>query len=104
MHAVPMPMVAWQKHNALPNYLQYKEIVRYAEEAEYVFPDDIAGRVSHFIEKCQKRYASRAAKKKLSTWILTSPSGLNNAARSGDRWSKGALRFLSMASVPTIPG
>lgn len=104
MHAVLMPMVAWPKNNALPNYLQYKETIRYAEEVEYIFPDDITNRVSDFIERCQKRYASRAAKKKLSTWILSSPNGLNNAAKSGDRWAKGALRFLSMTSVPTIQG
>lgn len=104
MHAVPMPMVAWSRNNALPNYLQYKETIRYAEEVEYIFPDDIANRVSDFIERCQKRYASKAAKKKLSNWILSSPNGLNNTAKSGDRWAKGALRFLSMASAPTIPG
>lgn len=103
MRAVPMPMVAWQKNSALPNYLQYKEKIRYAEEVEYIFPDDIANRISTFIERCQKRYDSKVAKKKLSTWILDSPKGLNNAAKSGDKWAKGALRFQSMASVPTIP-
>lgn len=103
IHAVPMPMVAWPKNTAFPHYLQYKETIRYAEDADYIFPDDIANRVSDFIEKCQKRYASKAAKKKLSTWILSSTDGVKTAAKSGDKWAKGALRFMSMDSTPTMP-
>ena len=103
INALPMPMVAWDKNNALPNYLQYKEKIQFASDVEYVFPDDIANRVSAFVERCQKRYASKAANKKLPTWILSSPKGLNNKAQSGDNWSKGAIRFQSMPSTPTIP-
>lgn len=104
MRAVPMPMVAWSKNIALPNCIQYVEKIRYAEEVEFAFPDEIANRVQQFIECCLKRYASTVAKKKLVTWLLTNPSELNNAARSGDLWAKGAIRFQSMNSVPTIPG
>ncbi|MCS2611148.1 hypothetical protein [Halomonas dongshanensis] len=103
MSAVSMPMIAWTKNNALPKYIQYIEKVRYAEEAEYIFPSDIANRVAEFIARCEKRYTSRTAKKKLSTWLLTNQKDLDKAARSGDRWATGAIRFQSMGSVPTIP-
>lgn len=103
MSAVSMPMIAWIKNNALPNYLQYIEKIRYAEEAEYIFPDDIANRVAEFIRRCEKRYTSRTAKKKLPTWLLSNQKDLDKAARSGDRWARGAVRFQSMDSAPTIP-
>ncbi|HHQ6628430.1 TPA: hypothetical protein ACSTL5_005012 [Serratia fonticola] len=104
IRAVSMPMVAWSKNVALPNYLQYVEKIRYAVEVEFVFPDDIASRVQEFIECCQRRYSSKVAKKKLATWLLSNPNELNDAARSGDPWAKGAIRFQFMNSVPTIPG
>ncbi|MBU2708725.1 hypothetical protein KCM76_22220 [Zooshikella marina] len=100
---VPMPMVAWRKTNPLPSYLQYQDKIRYAVDAEYMFAEDIATRISDFIELCKKRYTSRAAKKKLVTWLLTSPDSLNNAAKLGNKWAKCALHFQSMKSVPTIP-
>ncbi|MEZ8238596.1 MULTISPECIES: hypothetical protein [Vibrio] len=103
MDAVEMPMIVWDKSEVLPKYLQYEETIRYMEDAQYCLPDDIANRIKTFIEDCSKRYFSRAAKKKLPTWILTSKHGLNDAARSGDRWAKGALRFESLSSVPSIP-
>ncbi|AWH87997.1 hypothetical protein [Limnobaculum parvum] len=101
--AVSMPMVAWSKNVALPNYLQYVEKIRYAEEVGFIFPDDIGIRVQEFIEYCQKQYSSKTVKKKFATWLLSNPNELNNAARLGDRWAKGAIRFQSMNSVPTIP-
>lgn len=104
IQAVSMPMIAWSKNAKLPNYLQYIEKIRYAEEVEFVLPDDIANRVQKFIECCQKRYSSKVAKKKLTTWLLSSSNDLNDAARSGDRWARGAIRFQSMNSAPTIPG
>ncbi len=100
--AVSMPMIAWSKNNALPKYLQYVEKIRYPEDAEYVYPDDIASRIQDFIECCQKRYSSKEENKKLATWLLSNPNELNIAARSGDRWAKGAILFQSMNSVPTI--
>jgi len=103
MRAIQMPMIAWKKSNPLPNYIQYREVIRYAPEAEYIFPEDIANRISDFIELCKKRYASKAAKKKLSTWLLSSPTELDNAAKAGDKWAKEALRFQSTDSTPTIP-
>lgn len=103
MHALQMPMVAWKKRGALPKYIQYVEKIRYAEGAEYIFPDEIAERVAVFIDCCEKRYASKVVNKKLSTWILSSSEKLNNAAKSGDRWAIGALRFQAMESAPKIP-
>ena len=103
MSAVQMPMIAWKKSKPLPSYIQYQEVIRYAPEAEYVFPEDIANRITDFIELCKKRYASKAAKKKLSTWLLSSSAELDKAAKTGDKWAKGAFRFQSMDSTPTIP-
>ncbi|MFB1118469.1 hypothetical protein RF240_19390 [Dickeya dadantii] len=103
IRAVSMPMIAWSKNAPLPNCLQYVEKNRYAEEVKLIFPDDIANRVKQFIDCCQKRYSSNVAKKKLDTWLLSNPNKLNDAARSGDLWAKGAIRFQSMNSVPIIP-
>lgn len=103
MQAVQMPMVAWQKTGALPKYIQYVEKIRYSEDVEYVFPNEFSGRVADFITRCQKRYASKIVKKKLSTWILSSSEKLNSAAKSGDRWAVGAIRFQSLESAPKIP-
>ena len=99
---VPMPMVAWRQSKVLPNYLQYKEKIRYDENVKFAFPDEIAIRVSTFIELCKKRYASKVAKKKLSTWILSSSKGLNREGESGNKWATGAIRFQSMSSGPTL--
>lgn len=98
----PMPMIAWRCAYALPKGLQYKGIIRYDEDAEFLFPDEISKRISTFIEQCRKIYKSTAAKKKLSTWILSSPESLINKARSGDKWSIGVSRFQLMSSTPTI--
>lgn len=87
MSAVSMPMIAWMKNNPLPNYLQYIDKIRYAEEVEYIFPDDITNRVPEFIRRCEKRYASRTAKKKLPTWLLTNQKDLDKAARAFGRYS-----------------
>lgn len=103
IRAVSMPMVAWSKNVPLPNCLQYVEKIRYAEELKFIFPDDTANRIKEFIDCCQKRYSSNVAKKKLYTWLLSNPNKLNDAARSGDLWAKGAIRFQSMNSVPIIP-
>lgn len=101
--AVSMPMVAWSKSSELPKFLQYVEKVRYTKDAQYVFPEVIANRVSEFIDRCSKRYSSKVARKKLSTWLLSDPTELIAAAKSGDIWARGAIRFQSMDSVPTIP-
>lgn len=103
IQAVPMPMIAWDKNTPMPQYLQYKYTIRYSEEVEYVFPNEILVRISDFIESCKKRYSSKAAKKKLSTWLLASPKDLNNAAKAGDKWASGAIRFQSMRSAPRVP-
>jgi hypothetical protein len=42
---VPMPMIAWERKNVLPKSLQYKDRVRYHENAEFRFPEDIAERM-----------------------------------------------------------
>jgi hypothetical protein len=99
---VQMPMIAWHCAYALPKGLQYKDIVRYDENVEFLFPDEFSTRISNFIGQCRKRYQSTAAKKKLSTWILSSPESLLNKARTGDRWSIGVSRFQLMSSTPTI--
>lgn len=98
----PMPMIAWQYAYALPKGLQYKDVIRYDENAEFLFPDEFSTRITTFIEQCRNRYKSTAAKKKLSTWILSSPESLINKSRSGDKWSIGISRFQLMSSTPTI--
>jgi len=99
---VPMPMIAWERENVLPKSLQYRDQIRYDENVEFSFPDDIAARISSFVDLCQKRYSSKAAKKKLSGFILSSPENLHHYAISGNKWAMGAMRFQSMSSVPTI--
>ncbi|MEL0609063.1 MULTISPECIES: hypothetical protein [Vibrio] len=99
---VPMPMIAWKRKGTLPKSLQYRAQIRYDENVEFRFPDDIAERISGFVDMCQKRYSSKAAKKKLSGFILSSPENLHQYAISGNKWAVGAMRFESLPSVPTI--
>lgn len=99
---VPMPMIAWERKNVLPKSLQYKDRVRYHENAEFRFPEDIAERMESFIDMCKKRYTSKAAKKKLYGFILSSPESLKQHASSDNKWAIGAMRFQTMTSVPTI--
>ncbi|WP_373226265.1 hypothetical protein [Enterobacter cloacae complex sp. ESBL7] len=99
LQAVAMPMVAWSKNIPLPNCLHYVEKIRYSEDVKIRFPDEIAIRMQDFIDLCKKRYYSNVANKRLGTWLLSNPTGLNNAARTGDKWARGAIRFQEINSA-----
>lgn len=99
---IPMPMVAWNQRKAMPKSLQYVDQIRYDEDVEFRFPDDIAERITTFINMCKKRYASKATKKKLSGFVISSPESIQQHAASGNKWALGSIRFQSMSNTPTI--
>lgn len=100
LQAAAMPMVAWSKNIPLPNCLKYVEKIRYSEDVEFCFQSEISIRMQDFIDLCKKRHSSKVASKRLGTWLLSNPTDLNNAARTGDKWARGAIRFQKMNSTP----
>ncbi|WP_338456655.1 hypothetical protein [uncultured Alteromonas sp.] len=99
---VPMPMVAWERKQPLPQSLQYREQIRHDENVEFRFTEDIAARMDSFVNICIKRFKSKVGKKRLSGFIISSPESIKQHASNGNKWALSALRFQKMQSVPTI--
>ena len=92
----PMPRIGWHKKASLPNYLTYDEQVRYAPDVGTAFTLEMEERMDGFLKLCKKRWASKVAKHKPKSWLLTGVQSIERASRAGDKWAKGALRYERM--------
>lgn len=100
---VAMPAAAWELTHPLPNYLRYRAKLRFPEEA-LMNPDPaINARNERFIEQCRARLANGGGATGLSTWILTSDTSLEAAAKRKDRWAIGASKFETWADPSKLP-
>jgi hypothetical protein len=76
--------------------------MRHDENVEFRFTENIAVRMGSFVKICIKRFKSKASKKRLSSFIISSPESIKQHASNSNKLALSALRFQKMESVSTI--
>lgn len=101
LDAAAIPPLNWGLSAPLPHYLRYRERQRWHPDVEMPPGDPLAERVGRF-RSVLARVAS-AAPGPSWPWMLHGSGAVTRAARAGDPWALGALRFLKVADRRTLP-
>lgn len=97
-----LPVVRWNLENHLPDYLDYREILRYAPGVQ--LSDATFQRCSvGFRAHCRTKAQSLSTSASLKTWELKSHMSLLNASQRGDRWAKEMLLFIKAGGKAMVP-
>lgn len=94
--AVAMPVTHWNLAIPFPKALQYHPEVRYDVNVELKSTVEITTKMERFLGLCRKRMEGSLVKPQLDTWLLSNPSSIKEAAKRGDLWASGAIRFEGM--------
>lgn len=99
--AVPIPPLNWGLSAPMPLYLRYRESQRWHPGVELPPADPLADRLSQF--RSILAQAATAPPAPAWSWLLHGPGAVTRAARAGDRWAQGALRFLKVGDRQALP-
>ena len=100
--ACAMPATAWNKSEALPNYLRYRERGRF-EKGNEAIDVSIADKVAEFITQCRSAHAAASGLESFPGWIMTGRPSVRIAANRGDLWAIGASKFDGWVDTASIP-
>jgi len=95
--AAAMPATHWDLSFPLPKALQYRPEIQYDPEVELRSSAEITDRMDKFLDLCKKRNEGSLVNSKFDSWLLRDPSSLAGAAKRGDLWAAGAIRFEGMS-------
>lgn len=98
-----MPFIRWPLNQALPHYLRYRESARYGPGVKLQVEDAIMERMGHFLEQCESRRPSNVSPTNVTDWELRGTDSLRIAARQGDQWARGALKFQEWVDPRKLP-
>lgn len=101
LEAVQTPPVCWTISAPTPFYLRYRTHQRNHPDVELPPDDQLTERLSAFRATCAR--LSNTNPVPGWRWLLRSPGSVTAAARTGDRWAIGALKFLRTASLRQLP-
>lgn len=85
-----------------PNFLCYREKVRFSKEFEISTPE-IRQRIIEFIDHCRRINQSKADRALPNMWLLKDYQSLQHAANKRDPWAIAAIRFLNKSLKAEFP-
>lgn len=91
--ASDMPVVFWNLKNAFPKGLKYVGAARYSSSETSQLAPHIAEQMIPFLASCRARIAKPLVKPKIGKWLATSPAAIEQAAKKGDLWARGIIRY-----------
>lgn len=101
LDAAGIPPLNWGLSAPLPLYLRYRERQRWHPDVELPSGDPLAERLGRF--RAVLAQVATAPPASGWPWVLHSSGAVTRAARTGDPWALGALRFLKVADRRTLP-
>lgn len=101
LDAASIPPLNWGLSAPLPLYLRYRAHHRWHADAELPSDDPLIENLSRFRSILAQVATTRPTPH--WSWHLHGPGAVTRAARCGDLWAKGALRFLKVADRQELP-
>ena len=101
LDAAAIPPLNWGLSEPLPVYLRYRERQRWHPDVELPPGDPLAERLDRF--RSGLAQAAGAPPAPDWPWVLHGSGAVTRAARGGDPWAMGALRFVKVANWRTLP-
>lgn len=100
---VPMPAIAWDLSETLPQYFRYRVIERFPEAAMMSSDATINARCERFVAACQERLQAQVGPIDFPTWVATGSASVAKMVNRKDRWALGARRFEGLADLQDLP-
>lgn len=100
--ASPLPALRWPATTKLPDFVAYRERVRYAEGVEIDTPEFFQ-KNAEFVARCREVARAQTDPISLGTWELTDMQSLRQAAGKGDSWARAALEFIRRSLKAKFP-
>jgi len=100
--ASALPVLRWPSTSKLPDFVAYRERVRYAEGVEIDTPK-FSQKNAEFVAHCREVARAETAPISLGTWELSDMQSLHKAAAKGDSWALAALEFIRRSLKARFP-
>jgi hypothetical protein len=100
--ASPLPALRWPTTSKLPDFVAYRERVRYDGGVAIANPE-LRQRNAEFISHCRKVGRTHTEQIALGTWQLRDFQSLHRAATEGDSWARAATLFLRRSLRAEFP-
>jgi hypothetical protein len=100
--AAPLPVLRWPAMSQLPDFVAYRERVRYAGEAQIANPE-FRQRNAEFVSYCREVGRAHSGSISLGTWQLRDFQSLHQAATAGDSWARAVMVFLRRSLKAEFP-
>lgn len=100
--ASSLPVLLWPVAMKLPDFIAYRERVRYSEEVENL-DSEIRRRNDEFVAHCRETSRTCASHVSLETWQLKDFNSLHQAATRGDMWARAVVVFLRRSLKAEFP-
>lgn len=101
LDAAAIPPLNWGLSAPIPHYLRYQELQRWHPDVELSPGNPLVERLHRF--RSVLAGVASAAPAPSWAWVLHGLTSVKQAARGGDTWALGALRFLQVADPRTLP-
>jgi hypothetical protein len=100
--ASPLPVLCWPATSKMPDFVAYRERVRYADGVEITNPEFFQ-KNAEFISHCRENWRAHTGPISLGTWQLKDFQSLHQAATRGDSWARAAIVFLKRSFKAKFP-
>lgn len=100
--AAALPVLRWPVTSKLPDFINYRERVRFAHDME-IANLAVRQRNAEFVALCRNIQRSHSEAIDLGAWELSDFQSLNRAAAEGDSWAQAAIIFLRRSMKANFP-